>query len=238
MNTHPVSLSVAHALLRSAKAESEAGRPQSAVTTPFTITISREVGALGTAVGTAIGERLGWPVYDRTIVEKIAEEIRQPAFHLQAFDERPAHWLDDCLTALSSRYKVNADVYLKYLIGAIRGLGKVGHCVIVGRGANCILPPESTLRVRLVAELPDRIRVMAQQHGVSEKEAAALVEKTDRERDHFVRQRFGQNPADPHLYDLLLNTSRLNVEECAEIILAALRVRDKEESLLEADAAR
>lgn len=231
MNTHNISLSVAQALLRSAtSAETdESATLTRAVRLPFSITISREVGALGNAVAAAVGRRLGWPVYDRGILDKIAEDIRKPAFHLEGLDERPTNWLEDCLTALSNRYPVSAGQYFKYLLGAVRGLGKVGHCVIVGRGSPCILPPESTLRVRLVADLPDRVAVIARQRNLTESEARAWVTKTDAERDRFVRVHFGKDPADPHLHDLTLNTSRLSVEDCAELVLEALKRMEKKQ---------
>lgn len=228
MNTHHLTLSVAQALLRSAESGKSATltRP---VRAPFSITISREVGGMGSAVAAAVGRRLGWPVYDRAIVEKVAEEIRKPAIHLENLDEKPASLLEECLSALSSRYPVTADQYFKYLVGAVRGLGKVGHCVIVGRGANCLLPVESTLRVRLIADYPDRLRVVAQRRGVSEAEAAAWMEKTEADRVRFVRSHFDKDPADPHLYDLVLNTSRLSVEECADLILDVLRKMEQHE---------
>ncbi len=37
----------------------------------------------------------------------------------------------------------------------------------------------------------------------------------------FMRRNFGVDPSDPHLYDLVLNTSRLSVAECADIIVQA-----------------
>lgn len=226
MNPHNLSLSVTQALLRSESAPDtglttpRSGQPEAK---PFSISISREVGALGNAVASAVGRRLGWPVYDRDIVERIAEQMRQPAFQLAALDERPANWLEECLTALSTRTYPNTDIYLKYLAGAVRGLGKVGHCLIVGRGGHCILPAESTLRVRLIGDFADRVKVVMQRRNVPEREAIGWMEKTDLERNRFVKHYFGKDPADPHHYDLVLNTSRLTVDDCAEIIVDTLR---------------
>src|SRR5262249_43319546 len=98
-----------------------------------------------------------------------------------------------------------------------------GNCVIVGRGAPHLLPPETTLRVRLVGDLPDRIAALGKDLGVSPEEAARQAEKLDRERDAFVRRHFHKDPAGPQHYDLLLNSSRFSVAECAELIIEALR---------------
>jgi cytidylate kinase len=224
MNYHNFSLSLAQSLLRSEAVPDKhnlahAPQPSGA----FTISISREVGALGTAVARAVGARLGWPVYDQEIIDKVAEEMRQPTFQVQAVDERPAHLFEEFVSTLLGEYHVSADTYLKYLIATVRALGVVGHCVIVGRGSFCILPPGSTLLVRLVGDRADRVRTMARQRGLSEREAAAWVDTTEYDRVQFVKRYFKVDPADPHLYDLVLNVSRLSIEECAEVIIATLR---------------
>jgi cytidylate kinase len=95
--------------------------------------------------------------------------------------------------------------------------------VIVGRGANYILPASTTLRVRLVALWEDRVRVMTAQLGLSEHDAATWVERTERQRVKFVKHYFGKDVADPRAYDLVLNMSRLSTEEGAEIIIQLLR---------------
>src|SRR5262245_58219201 len=137
MNYRDLSLSLAEALVRS-QAGAEGGRELPPP--PFTVAVSREAGALGTSVAAEVGRRLGWPVYDRELLDKIAEELRRPASRLEAVDERPASWLEECLSALLDKQTVSPDTYFKYLNGAVRGLEKTGRCVIVGRGANFILP--------------------------------------------------------------------------------------------------
>src|SRR5579883_2573897 len=177
MNDHDVSLRVAGALF-DAFARAKPARPPETARPPFSIAISREAGAQGKTVATEIGRRLGWPVYDREILDKVAEEMRKPTFRVEGIDERPVNWLEDCLRAFAMAEHVNPTAYHKHLVGVVRGLGLIGRCVIVGRGATCILPPETTLRVRLAAELPDRVKVIARLHNLLPAEAARLVAKT------------------------------------------------------------
>jgi cytidylate kinase len=227
MGSQEISMSVVQALLR-CKGETRAPLAPAAgeaerVRPPFRIAISREAGALGHTVAAEVGHRLGWPVYDREILEKIGEDMRRPTRHLQAVDERPGSWLEDFLAGMTSQYSVSPDRYLKYLVGAVRGLGEIGQCVIVGRGANFILPAETTLRVRLVASAEDRARVMAQRLHLGLREAAAWAERTERQRGEFVRRAFRHDVTDPHHYDLVLNMSRLAVDEAAEVIVGVLQ---------------
>jgi cytidylate kinase len=220
-------MSVVGALLRCKGETRAAPAPTSGeagpVRPPFSIAISREAGALGHTVAGGVGHRLGWPVYDREILDKIGEDMRRPPRHLQAVDEQPGSWLEEVLAGLASQSSVSADRYLKYLIGAVRGLGQIGRCVIVGRGATFILPAESTLRVRLVASAEDRARVIAERLHLGLREAAAWAERTERQRGEFVRRAFGRDVTDPHHHDLALNMSRLSVEEAAEVIVEVLR---------------
>jgi cytidylate kinase len=220
MNHSDLSLSVIQALLRG---RDEAAGPQPPARPPFSITISREPGALGSTVAGEVGRRLGWPVYDREILVRVAEAIHRPTFHLQGVDERARSWLEEALSGLLSEYAVSSGAYLKYLIGTVRGLAAGGRCVIVGRGANFILPAATTLRVRLVASPEDRARVVALRFNLPPREAAAWAERTERERAEFVRRSFGKDPADPHHYDLVLNTSRVSAADAADAVVGMLR---------------
>jgi cytidylate kinase len=224
MNIRDVTLSLTEALLRS-HTVTGAGENEgpAAKRPPFTVTISREVGALGNTVGAEVATRLGWALHDHEIINKIAEEMGKPTTHIRGVDERQFSWLEECLAGLMSEYRVNPSEYLKQLIGTIRGLGARGQCVIVGRGANFILPPETTLRVRLVADLKDRINVIGRLRGISDRDARRWIEEVEKERTRFVQSNFGKDVADPCHYDLVLNTSRLSAEECADTIIHTLQ---------------
>jgi cytidylate kinase len=221
MNFSDVSFSVARALLQSQGAmpreHKEAEAPPR-----WTIAISREAGALGTALAEELGRRLNWPVYDQQILNKVAEEMKRPPVGVSRIDERPVNWLEECFTALFTQQYINFGAYLKKLMMVVRGLGMMGHCVIVGRASSFILPPATTLRVRLVANRDDRIRNIAERNQLSRKEAAEWVDSKTKDRIDFVKNNFGVDPTDAHHYDLVLNTSRLSLDACARIILDAL----------------
>jgi cytidylate kinase len=95
--------------------------------------------------------------------------------------------------------------------------------VIVGRGAAQVLPVETTLRVRLVAPLEWRIVAISQKLGISREQAARQIHMIDHERVRFVKDHFHKEATDPRQYDLILNSSRYSVGECAELIVEALR---------------
>lgn len=232
MNIRNVSLNLTDALLRSGleTLQDRERPPRSSEKPAYTITISREVGALGLKAATAIGKRLDWPIYDHSLLNKIAEELGREMPHIDRLrlDERHVGWFEDFLTNLAGgQTVVTPTTYVKKLIGVVQGLGEMGKCVIVGRGANFLLPRSTTLRVRLVANLADRIPRIAEILHLSEADAARHIETTDRGRSLFVKNNFGKDPADPHEYDLVINTSYVGIEEAADIIVDALHVFEK-----------
>jgi cytidylate kinase len=220
MSLRSLSENLAVALVRAAAQEGGTKPPPPPA---FTIALSREVGARGTTIARELGERLGWPVYDNEILERIACEMKLHPRRLVDLDEKRASLLTEFVESFSTGPVVSETAYVQHLIKTLLALGAQGGCVIVGRGAAQLLPPETTLRVRLVADRDDRIGVMSQRLGVPRPEAARYVEKKDRERELFVKHHFHKDPADPRLFDLVLNSTRFSVGECADIILEALR---------------
>jgi cytidylate kinase len=194
---------------------------------PFTVAIAREAGSGASAVGQEVGLRLGWAVYDRELLEQIAREMGLRAGLLESVDERHVGWwtesVQQFLSATAPLPAVSESGYVRHLAETVLALGAHGECVIVGRGSAQILPPETTLRVRLVAPFKSRVARVARERGLSEAEAAHLVQDFDRERARFVRDHFQKDPDDPRNFDVILNTSRLAPPACADVIVQALR---------------
>lgn len=212
---------IAESLIR-ASAHPHRRRPEGPPPPAFTIAFSREAGSGGTLVAREIGRRLNWPVYDRELLEHLANELQVDVDQLQYVDERPGSWLVDCLKAFAAASTVSEVTYFRRLLNLLLALGARGDCVIVGRGAPFVLPVDTTLRVRLLASRQDRIALLGREHGLDPTEAARYVETTDRERMRFIKDHFHKDLTDPQLYDLVLNASRFSVEECAAIIIEAL----------------
>jgi cytidylate kinase len=188
----------------------------------FTIALSREVGTPGTAVGHEVGARLGWTVYGHELLVRIAQDMAVHAKLVESVDERRVGWLKQALEQFFNVPAVSEFAYSHRLVKTVLALGSHGECVIVGRGSPFILPAETTLRVRLVAPLEERIAAIRKKHGSSHQEAKRQLEALEFERNSFVQNHFLKNAADPDHYDLVVNSSRFGVGGCAELIIAAL----------------
>ncbi len=187
--------------------------------------ISRERGAGGSQLAQALAERLGWAVFDRQLVDAIAEEARARQLLVESLDEHAKGAIDSLLRQFFAPEQIGPSEYLYHLRQVVLTLGHHGHVIIVGRGADCILPMQFGLRVRLVAPLAERIRRTEASEGISTAAARALVDETDRERAGFIRRVFRRDPCDATNYDLIVNTGTIAPQRAAEIVLKALEVK-------------
>jgi cytidylate kinase len=197
-------------------ADSQSDRPK------FTIAISRQTGTHGGTIAHEVGRRLGWPVYDRELLQRIADDMGIHRDLLESVDERLESWLSESFWRLFSVPDVRETIYFRRLIETLFSLASHGQCVIVGRGAASVLPSATTLRVRIVAPLEQRIDSVQRENSITRKEAAKRVETTDAERRRFLTTHFGGNPTAPANYDLVLNAGRYSTKECADMIVDAL----------------
>lgn len=190
----------------------------------LTIAISREAGSRGGSIARRAGEKLGWEVYSQEMLEYGAQN---PTLRQGLLDKLPpaAHaWIDDqyrrLLDADLSRHPSILD-----LAQLVLTLGAQGNVILLGRGAGFLLPNRSTLKVRLVAPQEDRIAYMSQWLRLTVEEAAEQVRKRDHRRTDFLATHFRRKPNDVHVYDMVLNTSLLGEERCADMIAAAARIK-------------
>jgi cytidylate kinase len=187
----------------------------------LTITISRQTGARGLSIGKRVGRKLGWQVIDHEVMDMIARRGG-------AEDELSAAaraWADERLAELRQAGSLSDDLDAESVARTILHYGALGEVVLVGRGAGHLLPPASTLSVRIIAPRADRVAYMQQWLRLSPAEAESEVADRDRRRSQFLLDNLSVNNADPTSFDLVLNSSRLGEELAAEIIVQAARAK-------------
>jgi cytidylate kinase len=188
----------------------------------FTIAISRQRGAGGSRVAAELGTLLNWPVYDRNLIETIVEDTGVRAQLVESVDERRSNWFRECLEAFIGAPTISGIKYAHRLAQVLTSLAAHGDCIIVGRGASFLLPLSSTLRVRLVAPLKQRIAHIREDQQMSLHDAARHVTQIDSQRNAYVKEFFHKDPCDAELFDLVLNTARFSHSQCAELIVEAM----------------
>ncbi len=191
----------------------------------LSIAISREAGARGGTIGRRVGRKLGWEVYDKELLEYVSQEgaIRQEV--TEGLEREVADWIEGNVQAQMSANHLDPDPATINLARTIYALGAEGRVLFIGRGAGYLLPRDSTLHVRLIAPLEERIAYLAQWLRLTREEAEHRVQVRDSRRAEFLQTCLHRQSTDLYAFDLILNTSYLGEDQCAELITQAARAK-------------
>ena len=176
---------------------------------------------------------LGWKLLDHTLISNVAQAAQVDAGTVERYDEHVDSWWHRLNreglqawsiaagVALEDARFFDADRTAELVQQCIAQAGVAGNCVIVGRGAECVLQDrEDVLRVFIYAPWKERVaRVRARvERGRDLKE---VIGETDRERASYIRAYYGCEWKDPHLYHLMIS-SQIGIERAASTIVSAV----------------
>ena len=187
------------------------------------IALSREAGVPAREIAEAISKRTGMPIWDKELLEYMAQTHHLPTAVLQTLDETTANWIVDVLYKWLDQKAITHEQYVHVLTQTIILLACDRPGIFIGRGAQFILPRARGIAVRLVAPERYRIQQAMQARQLNRDEAARWVAQTDRTRNGFIRTYFHAEPNDPHIYDALINVERPGVDATAEFVLTMFR---------------
>src|SRR5437667_11685704 len=181
MPSNPQDLSLQVAATLEAPRHGFQGDRAPAVVTPLlpaslTVAISREAGSRGGSIARRAGRKLDWQVYNQELLEYIAQESAFRQSLLDNLSSAASRWMEGRLDALRREYGLDQYPSILDMARIVLALGAQGNVVLLGRGANSVLPTESTLSVRIMAPLEDRIAYMGQWLRLTRDEAAEQVE--------------------------------------------------------------
>jgi cytidylate kinase len=194
-------------------------------TPPPVVTLSREPGSGGQLVAKKIAETLDMTLFEQEVLHQMAQNAEMSSRLVESLDEKGLNVMEEYIAALVHQRHLWPDQYLRHLLKVIGTIGKHGHAVVIGRGANFVLPPERALRVRVVAPFSTRAANVAQQFGVSRHDAERRITHTDSNRKSFVRKYFNADIAAPLNYDVIINTAVVSLDEAAAMVCAGIRQR-------------
>jgi len=198
------------------------------------VTISREYGSGGGEVARRLSARLRWQLVDHQMVAEIARELGVSAEEAREHDERADGFLGRLLASLQSiepnmlinnpvAWTADPRAYHDALCRVVRASVGAGPCVIVGRGAQIILRGRrNALHLRVVAPLPLRVAYVARREGLGEGAARTRIERKERDRAQYFQSLHRCRADDAHLYDLIVNTGVLGLDDAVELAALAL----------------
>jgi cytidylate kinase len=104
----------------------------------------------------------------------------------------------------------------------VAAIASHGNAIIVGRGANFLIPPENRLSIRVISPLENRVENVAKEFGVTREEAKRRVINRENRRSSFIRQSFNADVADPRNYDLVINTKNLDIDAALGAVIGVV----------------
>lgn len=193
------------------------------------ICIGREYGSGGREIGEKLSRRLGIPCYDKLLIKKAALDTGMNEEFLAKADESPINSIQflsgnpyaDMAGIGNTFYSESQRVY-EVERDVIEKLAAQGPCVIVGRCASSILPPEKRLSVFFYADEADKVRRVMARNQLDEKAALHRVKHMDRMRRQFFDFYSDTAWGHPGSYDLMLSTSRFSIDSCVALVIGAL----------------
>jgi len=208
------------------------------------VTIARQRGAQGEAVGRAVADALGWSFVDREIVSQAAAKAnvseatieqaeRVPSLltrMMEALGRYPSGFeLAESIPSVPHAPPLTSEAYRTFIEQVIHQLEETADAVIVGHSGQAVLRGSSrAVHVFVVAPLAQRARLVAVEDGVTPEEAAKITKASDTERAEHLHRYYGLRWANPATYDLVLNTGRLPISAAAAIIVDLVRTHLEE----------
>lgn len=224
-------LTILHAQLQASRPSS--AKPFAGTVHPF-LTISRETCAGATTLGQhllpVLNEQLSeegrsWMFLDKDLLTQALSLNHLPE-HLA--DYLPEDRLPEIKGLIGEMVGLHPPLWeLEHRVAeAILKFAKLGCVILAGRAAHLVtqdLP--GGFHLRLVAPLESRIRRAEAMNQTSRAEAEQFIRENDSARQRHVQTRFERDINDPHLYDLVINTDRIQPATAAQLVLHAMQDR-------------
>ncbi|MBQ4059371.1 MAG: cytidylate kinase-like family protein [Lachnospiraceae bacterium] len=182
------------------------------------ISISREFGTYGHHIAAMVAEDLGINLYDRALLDEIAEENGIDAKHLEKYDERPkipiisrkvrghSNSMEDALFHMQSEFlKKKADSGESFVV-----VGRCAESVLKGR--------EGLITIFILGDELTKLQDVKKKFNLSDKEALKKMRRHDLKRKAYHNRHSAVKWGDSRGYDLCINDSKLGIEKTVELI--------------------
>jgi len=204
----------------------------------YVITIARGFGSGGKQVGLALSRDLGIHCYESQILTlaseysginkskfvKVDEKLPLPFSFLPRLKDTPS--TDHIMTPQDKKF-TSAKNLFNIQTKIIRELAEKESCIIIGKCANYVLRDlNNVISVYIEAPRAYCLANVMEKMDATEEEAHRLITETDRYRAaYFKYYTRGRVWTDPVLYDMTLNSERVGIEKCVELIKEYIKIK-------------
>jgi len=175
------------------------------------ITITRGIYSRGKEIAEKVAHELGYECIGDEVLQSASKEYEvSESKILKAFHDAPS------FLSMSEKTREQYIAYVQAVLARhlmkdrVVYYGPAGHLLIQG--------VSHVLKVLVLANFEDRIRLKIERDGVSEKDARKAILKEDKEHKRWAKALYGIEDTDPSLYDLVINIGQIDVQEAIKII--------------------
>ncbi len=180
------------------------------------ITISRGSSSYGKETAEKLAEKLGYECVSREILIEASEQFNIPEIKLiHAIHDNPS---------VFNRFTHGKEKYIAYIRAALLRHLQKDNVIYHGFAGHFFLKGIShVLKIRIIADMDDRIKIVMKRDNVPREQAQRIIEKDDAERHKWSRSLYGIDTWDSTLYDIVLRINKLTMDAAIEIILNAIK---------------
>lgn len=175
------------------------------------ITISRGSYSHGKEIAETVAERLGYDCISREILLEASKDFKIPELKLFHAIYNSPSFLDNII--------FRKEKYIAYIQSAVLKNLVKDNVVYHGFAGHYFVHDVShVLKVRIIASMAERVRVVMKRNNLMREEAVKYIHKVDEQRKKWGLQLYGIETSDPSLYDMVINIGELTPEEAIDII--------------------
>jgi cytidylate kinase len=182
------------------------------------IVISKGSYSHGGKVARKVAQRLGLDCISRDILIDTSKKFNISELKLiRAYDDAPS---------FLEKYTFGREKYIKYIKAAILNALAKGNVIYHGFAGHFFVRDIShVLKVRIIADMEERITYMMKRENVSKEDAVQLVKKVDEERTKWSLKLYGIDTWDTRLYDLVINIGKITLDHAVDLICQTVEIK-------------
>ena len=175
------------------------------------ITISRGSYSMGKEVAQKVAQKLGYECYAREVILEASKEFNIPAIKLvKAVHDAPS---------ILERFSNGKEKFITFFQSALLKCLLRDNVVYHGLAGHFYVRGVShALKVRIIADMKDRIQMVMDREKTSYESAGELIKNLDLARRKWSQHLYGIDTTDPTLYDLVIRVRKTTVDDAVDVI--------------------
>ncbi|MBW1837638.1 MAG: cytidylate kinase-like family protein [Deltaproteobacteria bacterium] len=198
------------------------------------ITISKELQTNSEKLASKLAEQLGYEYIGDQLITQIAKELHISESEVETFrktsQSRILRFVDRYTCSIVQKVVdrehgcLDDEKYYETTKKLVEQSYEAGNVIILGWGGQCILRGKpNTLHIRLIKDEKVKIEEVMASKYLDYQAAKKYIEREEGDLKAYIKEYFNEDWNDSHLYDLVINMGKTNVEQAAELISAALK---------------